>query len=137
MKIVLLAVSVVFLGLTTAGYLYVRDCGCDESATPAAGTSPAAALAPHEPVHVMFTGCSSACGSKSEGDRAQAKLQPDAKHGDLTFCPVSGAVFRIGDQSTVRQVSGKPLYFCCDMCAGYFDKNPAEVLAKRGLQPLS
>jgi YHS domain-containing protein len=95
-------------------------------------SSSAAALAPTDAIHPMFTGCQSACGSKSHEDLALAKVQPVAL-GDVTFCPVSGAVFRATGQSTQRVVNGKTLYFCCEACAGWFDQNQAEVLTRRGL----
>jgi YHS domain-containing protein len=95
-------------------------------------SSSAAVLAPTDAIHPMFTGCQSACGSKSHEDLAKARVQPVAL-GEVTFCPVSGAVFRATAQSTQRVVNGKTLYFCCEACAGWFDQNQPEVLARRGL----
>ena len=136
MKKTLIAVSVVVVAAVTAvGALGcpLSECPlCDHAEQPTAGE-----LKPHEPVHAMFAGCASACGSRAAGDRAQAKRQPDARPGDLTFCLVSGAVFRIDEKATVREVNGRRHYFCCDACAGYFDQHREEVLMKRSLARLS
>jgi copper chaperone len=89
-------------------------------------------LEPWEPVDVAFTGCSEGvCGLR--GRTAQAVIQPGAEPGQLVYCPVSGAVFRIKDTSPRADVRGKALYLCCDGCARYFAQNRDRVLALRGL----
>ena len=85
-----------------------------------------------EPVDVAFTGCSEGvCGLR--GRNAKAVAQPGAELGQLVYCPVSGAVFRIKDTSPRADVHGKTLYLCCDACARYFAQNRDRVLALRGL----
>jgi YHS domain-containing protein len=52
--------------------------------------------------------------------------------GEKTFCPVSGVVFPVKELSTKREVDGKPIYFCCNGCAEYFDGHREHVIAERG-----
>jgi copper chaperone CopZ len=89
-------------------------------------------LEPWEPVDVAFTACSEGvCGLR--GRNPQAVAQPGAQPGQLVYCPVSGAVFRIKDTSPRADVHGKSLYLCCDACARYFAQNRDRVLAQREL----
>jgi YHS domain-containing protein len=59
--------------------------------------------------------------------------QPGAKMGERTYCPVSGVAFKLTDASIHRDYDGKPVYFCCEGCAGYFDVNREKVAKLRGL----
>jgi YHS domain-containing protein len=68
------------------------------------------------------------------GGSADAVQQPTAKLGQKTYCPVSGVVFRLSDASIQRKVNGKPVYFCCEGCAGYFDAHRERVLKARRLR---
>jgi hypothetical protein len=88
-------------------------------------------------VSFRFSGCQSACGSRSEADRSRARPQPRVSPGDVTYCPVSGAVFEVAASRPSRTVDGLTLYFCCDACAAYFDEHRAEVLDRRGIHPAS
>jgi len=54
----------------------------------------------------------------------------------MTYCPVSGVVFRVKDSSPHREVGGKTVYFCCESCAAYFSDHAAQVTAARNLSPL-
>jgi hypothetical protein len=90
-------------------------------------------LALWEPVDSSFSGCAKSCGTGARGPRDDAHAQPGAKVGDLAYCPVSGATFRVREESAHRAVDGKVLYFCCEACATYFSSHQAEVLAKRSL----
>ena len=95
-------------------------------------TARAHRLEPWEPVDPAFNGCSEGvCGRR--GRNPQAVVQPGAKPGQYTYCPVSGAVFRITDASLHADVNGKPVYLCCEACARYFAQNRDRVLALRGL----
>jgi YHS domain-containing protein len=60
--------------------------------------------------------------------------QPGAEPGQLTYCPVSGVVFKVQAASARREVAGKPLYFCCETCAVYFSEHRARVLALRSVE---
>jgi hypothetical protein len=113
---------------------------CKEKTNESASTSSASQttaksgpLEPTEPVDPAFRGCSKSCGSRSAKDRQEAKAQPGAQPGDATFCPVSGAVFRITSQTPKRDARGKTLWFCCDSCAAFFSSHEADVLEKRGI----
>src|SRR5262245_52339698 len=102
MKKTLLVVSGVVVSLSAVAVVAVFGRG--ESCTFCShGHAHEATLAPTDAVHVMFTGCQSACGSRSHEDAAQAHVQPAAL-GDITFCPVSGAVFKVTEQATKRVV---------------------------------
>jgi YHS domain-containing protein len=57
--------------------------------------------------------------------------QPGARPGDETYCPVSGVVFRVTPESARRESGGATRWFCCEACAGYFEKNAARVSAAR------
>lgn len=147
--------SILFLGAgiaTVGGIVGVRtyfgEC-CSGSESPAAVAAPASAsvttsasagaraarVALGESVDPAFEGCKSACGSRSPALRATARAQPGAVLGDVVFCPVSGAVFRVNEGAQRREVLGKTLYFCCASCAAYFDAHRDEVLAARGIGP--
>lgn len=100
---------------------------------PAASATTAEALAPSEPVDPAFDGCGHSCGSRSAKDRREARPQPGVGPGDATYCPVSGAVFRIGEATQRRESRSGTLYFCCQACASFFAEHEALVLAKRNL----
>ncbi len=105
-----------------------KDSSSAKPEEPAKGSK----LSPWEPVDAAFKGCSEGvCGMR--GRNPQAVVQPGAKVGDLTYCPVSGAVFRIKESSQRVDVHGKTLYLCCEACARYFAQSQERVLALRGL----
>jgi hypothetical protein len=116
-------------GLLVAKAWAKGDLCCSHDAH--AQTNPAGPLAPWEPVSAAFLGCQSACGMGHGQKRDDARIQPGAATGDYTYCPVSGALFRISDKSPRLDVDGHPLFFCCDACASYFTAHEAEVLARR------
>jgi YHS domain-containing protein len=125
--------------------------GCDSRSRPAPPARAAASAAPvssavsaeaatdrlpaWEPVDAKFAGCEQTCGAGPGVSHAGAHVQPGAEVGDLAYCPVSGAVFRVSGASSRRYVNGKALYFCCESCASYFSAHVDEVLAQRGLPP--
>lgn len=90
-------------------------------------------LAASAPVDPAFEGCKKSCGSSALVDRSKVRVQPGATIGDAAYCPVSGAVFRITEETPRRDARGKTLFFCCPSCAAWFVEHEAEVLAKRGL----
>jgi hypothetical protein len=100
---------------------------------PRSDTDSSTPLSPSESVDSAFSGCQRSCGLRSAKDRAEARAQPGANKGDAVFCPVSGAVFRVKDDSPHRVARGQVLYFCCGSCAAFFSQHEAEVLAKRGI----
>lgn len=98
----------------------------------ALATPSAAALAPWEPVDEAFRGCESSCGIRTAGPAAVV-VQPGAKPGDRTYCPVSGVVFTVTDSSPRKEVDGRSIYVCCAGCAQYFSANRDRVIAVRQL----
>lgn len=69
------------------------------------------------------------------GSSPDIVIQPGARVGQRTFCPVSGAAFDVTESSIHREVAGKTIYLCCEGCAAYFDAHREQVLAVRGLAP--
>lgn len=67
------------------------------------------------------------------GRSADVTPQPDAKEGQRTYCPVSGVVFEIKGSSPRRDLDGRPLYFCCESCAGYFSTHRERIAQLRHL----
>lgn len=118
--------------LAWAGVAALAVAGCRSRGS--AGTQ--AAVRPEDPVDESFRGCqeSKSCGSHAAPEGATIVLQPDAKVGDYTRCPVSGAVFQVSDARQRRDYNGHPLYFCCLACAQYFDEHADSVAAMRRLQ---
>lgn len=60
-------------------------------------------------------------------------MQPGAKPGDQTYCPISGVVFTITDATPRVEVEGNTLYTCCDGCARYFAEHREDVVKRRKL----
>ena len=46
----------------------------------------------------------------------------------------SCVLFTASERSGVRQVSGEPVYFCCESCAQHFEKNQERVVAARKMK---
>jgi hypothetical protein len=107
---------------------------------PITATIANATIANGDSVDPSFEGCKASCGSHSASLQSTARAQHQqagafAAVNDVVFCPVSGAAFRVGEEQAKRDVGGKSLYFCCPMCAAYFDAHRAEVLTARGIAP--
>lgn len=124
---------VVALPLSAFACACKRDHAPESRRPPAEAKAQSGALDPSESVDPAFNGCARSCGLRSARDRAQARPQPGASKGDGVFCPVSGAVFRIGDETPRRVARGHALFFCCEACAVFFSQHESEVLAKRGI----
>jgi YHS domain-containing protein len=103
------------------------------AALAACRAEPRASLEATDSVDPAFTACSQSCGLHGARERKLARSQPGVNEGDVTFCPVSGAVFRVSAETPRRTARGKLLYFCCEACAGFFARNEAMVLERRGL----
>jgi hypothetical protein len=101
--------------------------GC-ENARPTNGVLDAS-----ESVDPAFTACGASCGLHSARERKLARKQPGVGTGEVAFCPVSGAVFRVKENSPSRSARGHLLYFCCEACAAFFTAHEADVLARRGI----
>src|SRR5262249_48648102 len=92
-------------------------------------------LQPEVPIDKSFQSYqkSASCGSRSAPKDVDLMLQPGAKPGDYTRCPVSGAVFRVTDERPRREYRGHPVFLCCNTCAGYFDEHADAVATLRRL----
>jgi hypothetical protein len=101
------------------------------SATPAPATR--AGLSSWEPVDEMFRGCEEGCGARVAGGSADIIVQPGARVGQRTYCPVSGVVFTVTDTSPREEIAGRSIYVCCAACAQYFVANRARIVALRKL----
>jgi YHS domain-containing protein len=131
MKPASIAIALLFCSFTAFAH--------DKHAAPkakkaATETAKSGELAPWEPVDPAFTSCQGTC-SAHQVANDKAVPQPGAKVGDLTYCPVSGAVFEVKETSGKTDVDGKTYYFCCDNCAKQFMATRDEVLKKRHLAP--
>jgi hypothetical protein len=124
-----LARHVCLLAILVAG---CEDTTPDRGPAPVAAASEVSSIAPWEPVDPAFAGCAGACGAV--GQDADARTQPGVAVGDLTYCPVSGAVFTVSAESPTVDVEGEAYQFCCDACAAYFTENRERVLAARRLR---
>lgn len=139
-SILFLGAGIAAVGAIVGVRSYYGEC-CSGKERPVAVAPPTSAsiatatIALGESVDPAFEGCKASCGSRSPSLRASARAQPAAVLGDVVFCPVSGAVFRVNEGAQKREVRGKPLYFCCASCAAYFDAHRDEVLAARGFGP--
>jgi len=89
-------------------------------------------LHPEDPIDESFRGCQKSCGMHPPKD-ATIVLQPHATRGDVTRCVVSGALFRIGDQTPQRVYGNRIVYVCCESCGRYFDRHADAVVSARGL----
>ncbi|MFO0739578.1 MAG: hypothetical protein U0270_27010 [Labilithrix sp.] len=138
--------AVLLGGLAVVGLLvgyrkYGTDCcaGGEPSASAAAALpastadNPGATLPSADAIDKDFEGCKASCGSRSPAMRAAARPQPGAVLGEVVHCPVSGAVFRVKEDATKREVLGRSIYFCCASCAAYFDTHRSEILTARGI----
>lgn len=103
---------------------------CKKSPPPPASDGP---LELTDSVDPAFTACGASCGLHSARERKLAKKQPGVGTGEVAFCPVSGAVFRVKEDSPHRTARGNLLYFCCEACAAYFTQHEAQILARRGI----
>jgi len=67
--------------------------------------------------------CQKACGM-NHYDEGDVVLPAVATVGDITKCPVSGAIFKVKETSPIVTVEGNDYYTCCSTCAGLLDQQP-------------
>jgi len=90
-------------------------------------------LPPWEPIDETFRGCEGGCGLRGEDPHASVQRREMAA-GQKTYCPVSGVVFTVTDESVRRSYGGQTFFFCCEGCARHFDTEPARILALRRIE---
>jgi YHS domain-containing protein len=82
--------------------------------------------------HVGAPGAAGTPGAAPQTKPSDVKVQtaggPELKVGDVTKCPVSGETFTIDAKSPTATYQGKKYYFCCEKCAGPFNKDPMKYL---------
>jgi len=75
----------------------------------------------------LSSACQSACGT-DQIDMTSVAAQPGAHPGEVTQCPVSGAVFTVRENHPGWSHAGTVYYTCCETCAGILAKNPERFL---------
>ncbi|WP_394831461.1 hypothetical protein LVJ94_33605 [Pendulispora rubella] len=105
----------------------------EEASSTGANASATQAIRPEDPVDESFRGCQKSCGMNAADVSDRIVLQPKAKQGDYTRCPVSGAVFQIAPETQRRVHDNRTAFFCCEACARYFEKHADAVIALRHL----
>ena len=71
--------------------------------------------------------CQMACGV-TQYDEADVVAFTDAKIGDITQCPVSGAIYKVKENSPVLTYEGHEFFACCEGCAEKFKENPSRFV---------
>jgi YHS domain-containing protein len=118
-----------------------------EPASKAQTACPVTGKAIDKSIHVDFQGqrvyfCSAACpaGFRKDPEKYFATIADTRVELEniQTTCPVSGEALEGGDMGgpVSHTYKGRTVMFCCKMCVGKFEKDPARYLAKLpGEQP--
>jgi len=72
--------------------------------------------------------CQKACAARVPYKEAELVSQPGAKIGNLTRCPVSGVVFKVGITNPTVKYKGVAYRTCCSMCSKRFRAQPARFV---------
>ena len=115
----------------------------EQTACPVSGEAIDKASSPHvdwQGQRIYF--CCNKCPAKFKADPEKyfakfAEAGVELKNIQTT-CPVSGETLGEGDMGApvAQAYKGRTVMFCCNMCVGKFDKDPAKYLAKLpGEQP--
>ncbi|HWL87290.1 MAG TPA: hypothetical protein VNO21_15900 [Polyangiaceae bacterium] len=107
--------------------------GAEDGTSSGTNATATQTIRPEDPIDESFRGCQKSCGMNAAAVSDRIVLQPEAKQGDYTRCPVSGAVFQISEGTPRREHRNRPVFLCCEGCAHYFDKHVETVVALRGL----
>ena len=71
----------------------------------------------------MHSVCQASCGV-SEYDEDDIVEITEAEVGDITMCPVSGAIYQVKESSPILEHDGETFHSCCDGCAKKFKEEP-------------
>ncbi|MBL4752901.1 MAG: TRASH domain-containing protein [Flavobacteriales bacterium] len=71
----------------------------------------------------MGSVCQAACGV-SNYEKSDIVDMAMAKVGDITMCPVSGAIFKVKESSPILKHDRKTFHTCCGSCANKFKEDP-------------
>jgi len=130
-KIVAATASVALLaGVVVARTVEIHSCGAHSAmaAGEACGVA-GSARATGDKDLVMSVVCERSCAVKEKYDEADLVLQPGAREGDLTRCPVSGVVFHVTAAHPRVEYRGQAFRLCCGGCEGKFRANPARFVS--------
>jgi len=72
----------------------------------------------------MSSVCQASCGV-SDYEKSDIVDMAEAEIGDITKCPVSGAIYLVKESSPTLEHDGKTFHACCDGCARKFEEAPA------------
>jgi len=76
----------------------------------------------------MSTVCSFACATGLKYKSKDVVVQPGAKAGKLTQCPVSGVVFAVDANRPHVRIANEEYVTCCEKCAQKLKKDPRHYL---------
>ena len=96
-------------------------------AADAAGAKVAGKRVGNDPA--MTAICQKACATQIAFKDADVVAQPGVRRGDLTRCPVSGVVFKVGFTHPTIGYRGGSYRFCCSMCSKQFKARPARFVS--------
>ena len=71
----------------------------------------------------MHSVCQATCG-ESDYKKSDIVDITDAEVGDITMCPVSGAIYKVKEDSPTLEHGGETFHSCCDGCAKKFKEDP-------------
>ena len=71
----------------------------------------------------MSSVCQASCGV-SDYDKSDIVDVADAEIGDITMCPISGAIYMVKESSPTLEHDGKAFHSCCNGCAKKFKEDP-------------
>ena len=68
--------------------------------------------------------CAITCATQADYASSDVQVQPGAKVGDLTECPVCGVVFTVEEDLPRVRNGGDEYVACCETCAKKFRRGP-------------
>jgi len=71
----------------------------------------------------MSSVCQASCGVDDFEDAEIVDII-EAKVGDITMCPVSGAIYKVKESSPMLEHDQETFHACCDGCAKKFEEDP-------------
>ena len=71
----------------------------------------------------MSSVCQASCGV-SDYENSDIVDIIKAEVGDVTMCPVSGAIYKVKKNSPIIEHDGETFHSCCDGCAKKFNDDP-------------
>ena len=113
--------SIAILGFAPQASAGGASCAAD------AGVRTASKKVKNDPA--MTAICQKACATTIAFKESDVVGQPGAKRGDLTRCPVSGVVFKVGFTNPTVAHKGATYRFCCSMCSKEFKAKPAHFVS--------